>query len=156
VTDVRSSTTLDYSTLPVEPAASRSRLSVACLFVALVLGGLACPVLANFIFDSGTIFGLGRGRHLVIAISCVAIVASPLSCVAWSLRHTRSGKGLALVLMAVAFVADGNLLAGVYPSGVLVQAWSSNPSGFVGWLTLWTIWQALSARSLVRGEVRCR
>ena len=44
---------LDYATPPAGPRSDRGRAAVGWMFVAMLLGGLACPCLAVFVFDVG-------------------------------------------------------------------------------------------------------
>jgi hypothetical protein len=144
--------TLPYASPGVEPGSHRNRTAVVFLFLALVLGGLACALLASLIFDRG------RGSPAAVGVSCGAVAASPLSCVAWALRRTRAGKWVGLLLLAAGFVADVILIFAFLTAGTdfLTITWKYDPRLVMGWVTLWTIWQALAAASLVPGEVRLR
>ena len=143
---------LEYARPRVEPATRRNRAAVVCLFVALVLGGLACALFASLLFDRG------RGLPLAVYVSGGAVVASPLSCVAWALRRTPVGRWLGLLLLAGGFAADVILVSALWNAGTdfLRLTWNSDPRLVMGWVTLWTIWQALAAAALVPGEIRVR
>jgi hypothetical protein len=143
--------TLPYARPRVESPSPRSNpLVLACLFAALVLGGLACPMLAEFVFWGGA-------SRMVNGISGAAVAAAPLSGVAWALRRTRNGRALALGLLAVAIVADVNLVSALWHADINL-AWvaRSRARAVLGWAVLWTIWQALALAAALVGRTNRR
>ena len=130
---------LEYATPPPGPALDRGRAAIGWMFVAMLLGGLACPFLAVLLFD------VGRGSAWAVRTSSVAGVVSPLACVAWAMRHRTDGKWLARVLLAVAVVADAFLLGVARRDAEYFRlAWRSSPSALAAWATLWLLWQAVA------------
>jgi hypothetical protein len=152
VTRQSANPTLDYAPSRVESAARRNPTAIVCLFVALVLGGLMCALLGSLIFDRG------RGSPVAVGVSCAAVIASPLSCVAWALRRRRAGRRLVLFLLAGGLAADVVLACALWNAGTdfLGLAWNYNPRLVIGWTTLWILWQALAAAALVPGEADLR
>jgi hypothetical protein len=137
--------TLDYAPPRVEWAILGNRAAVVCLFVFLVLDGLACvlPLLvASLMF----------GSPVAVCVFCGAVAA--FSCVAWALRRRPAGKRLGLFLLAGGLASDVVLVSVWLNLGTDFPGvdWNYIPRLVVGWATLWTTWQALAAASLVPGE----
>ena len=96
--------------------------------------------------------GLGHGWASAFAVSCGAVVASPLSVVAWHLRRRPTGRRLAWVLLAAAVVANIALVVATRHEGFgyFQKAWSSLPLAVLAWAVLWSAWQVLVLLALFR------
>ena len=132
--------TLDYAT-PLPPRApDGGRAAIGWLFVVMLLGGLACGFAALWLG------GFGHGWSAASSVAWVAMLASPLSAVAWAMRRRGAGKVLGLLLVETAAVADVCLAVAAESEGIdpFVREWSSERGAMIAWAALWAMWQVVA------------
>ena len=141
-----SPTRLEYATPQPGPVSDGGRAATGWLFVILLLAGVACP------FVAALLGGEGRGWNSAFPVSFLAAVTSPLSGVAWALRHRPAGRGLALILLVTAVAADVTLVSFTRSEGVeyFGRAWSSEQGLTLTWAAAWALWQLVAAAALFR------
>jgi hypothetical protein len=79
------------------------------------------------------------------------MLTSPVSVVAWGLRRQAMGKGLALLLIIAAIIANILLVSFTRSEGVeyFERAWSSLRGGVIVWACLWAMWQVVALAALL-------
>jgi hypothetical protein len=138
-------TTLDYALPPSPPPPDGGRAAIGWMFAAMLLGGLACVLLAMLLG------GPGHGWSPALRISWVAVFASPLSAVAWAMRRRAVRNGVALLLLAAAIIADLTLLSATRSEEIdsFIRVWSSAPMRVTVWAMLWAAWQVVALGALL-------
>jgi phosphoglycerol transferase MdoB-like AlkP superfamily enzyme len=107
-------------------------VTAACLGVAVLLAGA------------------GHGWTTAFLVSLAGLVTSPVAVVAWAKRRDATGKRIALLLVAVAIVANLILVNLTKAEGAryFESEWSSNPEIVVIWAALWAVWQVVALAAL--------
>jgi hypothetical protein len=121
---------------------------------ALVLGLPFLGFVTGFwaAFVSMGMGGDGSGWLSPVKVCWVAILAGPLSGIAWSLRRKPLGVGLMLSLLAVSLVSNFVLLHLTLKEGVgyAFKLFRLDPLFMLSWTAAWCGWQALVYASLLK------
>jgi hypothetical protein len=128
---------------------SRPWLSVCFIVLGLVSG------LLTFVLSIG-LAGGGHGWNTPAPLSLIALVTSPLSCLAWAYRYKALGVSLAFGLLVVMLVADMLLYAMTQQEGsnYFYRVWPRYREDVLAWASMWLVWQVVTVACLVASALR--
>jgi hypothetical protein len=115
--------------------------------------GLACGLGAAV--TALELAGAGHGFASPLAVCGISLALAPLAGVAWAIRHSRTGRVIGWVLVAVSALADVGLVGLTVREGVsyCAKVWHEKRIAFIIWLLFWAEGQVVALFGVLGGYV---